>query len=249
MEYRIAFESDKAQLFSLWEEAFGDGRETVKRFFDTVIKTENTFVADNGDGVVSALYLIEADILTDKKKYKACYIYAAATQKRFRKMGIMSKLIEFAQALAVQRKADYLFLRPASEALYGYYAANGFRTAFYEKEQEITEDYDFIKLPFVQWDKDVCELDAYLSEGEAFFGENGYACFDICDNALRVSYYVSRNPKELFRELSDKYGIEKVFAFVPAYRDEKNAFKTGMIKRINENAVEIDSAYLGISME
>ena len=249
MEYRIANFDDKAQLVALWQEAFGDSEEAISRFFEKVIKPENAVVADDNGNIVSALYLIEAEVVSHSQSFKAYYIYAAATRTEYRQKGVMSALLEYTDEIAVQRKADYLFLRPANERLYSYYRKNGFETAFYEREQEVTADIVPDDCDYVRWGSDTVELDAFLSDSEAFFSEYGYASVDVLRDSITVNYYVSDNPKRLFEEILLKYGKTSCLAFVPAESGDRNAFKTGMIKRINEEAVSVQSAYLGITLE
>lgn len=177
MKIRTAVKNDKEALFRLWREAFGDGDEVIEHFFDTVIEYENTVVAEIDGEAVSALYLIPAEISHENKLYSAYYVYAAATLKSFRKRGIMAKLLEFADSLAEHRSIDYLFLHPAEEYLYAYYAKNGYETAFYEKED--TFDGDFVK-----WSEEVIELDRWLGEGES--DENGF------DNNSRKTGMIKR---------------------------------------------------------
>ena len=124
MNIRTANKNDKKQLYRLWNEVFGDSEDVINTFFESVIKAENTVLAEIDGYIISALYLIEAEIVSNKKAYKAYYVYAAATGKEYRKRGIMAKLLEYADSLADKRKVDYLFLHPASEKLYDYYLKN-----------------------------------------------------------------------------------------------------------------------------
>ncbi len=180
MNIRTAVKNDKEALFRLWREAFGDGDDVIELFFDTVIEYDNTVVAEISGEAVSALYLIPAEISHEDRLYSAYYVYAAATLKDFRKRGIMAKLLEYSDILANRRKIDYLFLHPAEEELYAYYAKNGYKTAFYEKPDKYDGD-------FVKWGKDVVELELRLSEGESDTnGQNGF------DNNSRKTGMIKR---------------------------------------------------------
>jgi len=194
MNIRTANENDKKQLYSLWNEAFGDSDEVIDMFYKSVIKADNTVLAEEDGRVISALYLIKAEITVNKKDYKAYYIYAAATDKKYRRRGVMGKLLEFCSALSEKRNVDYLFLHPETEKLYSYYAKNGFVTAFYENNGS----HDGV----VKWGKEVISLDRMLNEGETT--------------------------------------EEKT--------DDKPR-KTGMIKRTNANAPEVQNALMGITLE
>ena len=195
MNYRIADKGDKSALFSLWRSCFGDEDGVIERFFDTVIEFDNTAVAEDEDGgIVSALYLIPAVIRCGGEDFNAYYVYAAATDARFRRRGIMKNLLSFAGETAYGRGADYLFLRPGGEKLYGYYADNGFVTAFYEQKRAVAPDGVPELFDFVVWDEKVIKLDSELNGGMGFFGKNGYACLDG-EGSLSVEYFVSESPK------------------------------------------------------
>ncbi len=81
------------------------------------------FIQKDGK-IISQLFVIDAEL----NGGAVGYIYAAATDKAYRKQGLMQSLIEKAKSYY-----SALALRPASEELYSYYEKFGFKTAFYNK--------------------------------------------------------------------------------------------------------------------
>lgn len=249
MDYRIAVEKDKPELFALWQEAFGDGEEDIQLCFDTVFTRENTVVAVSDGRTVSALYLIEAEIVHEGIAYKAYYVYAAATLMGFRRQGIMSGLLDYACALAKERGFCYLFLHPASEELYGYYEKCGFETAFFKKPASLDE-YSFdSNFSYVRWGMEAVELEARQSPDTVFFGENGYASYYLEMGTAFVNCFYSEAPEKLFSELSRELTGLTVCGYFPSDRNEKLAVRTGMLRKTNGTAPDIRSAYLGITLE
>lgn len=86
---------------------------------------------------MSQLFLLPEKLSIGEKEYFAYYIYAAATAESYRKQGIMGSLLEFTSALAADRKADYLFLVPATENLFDYYEKFGFYKALYAEKPSL----------------------------------------------------------------------------------------------------------------
>lgn len=130
MHLRTATSEDKSALFALWESAFGDTRETVEAFFRLCAVSENTLVAQADGKVRAALYLLENQLQVHNDVYCAAYIYAAATERDYRKNGLMTALLAFAEEIASRRQFDFLFLTPADEGLFSYYGKRGFVNAF-----------------------------------------------------------------------------------------------------------------------
>lgn len=130
MRLRTATSEDKSALVALWEQAFGDTSDTVETFFQLCGTFRNTLVAQVDGKVRAALYLLENQLQVQETVYRAAYIYAAATETDYRKNGLMTALLAFADEIAVQRQFDFLFLTPAEDGLFSYYGKRGFQSAF-----------------------------------------------------------------------------------------------------------------------
>lgn len=130
MLLRTAKTEDKPVLYALWAQAFGDSQDTIDAFFRLCYAPENTLVAETDGQARAALYLLENQLQAGETAYRAAYIYAAATEKGYRKNGLMSALLQYAAETAAQRQIDFLFLTPAEDGLFRYYGKRGFQTAF-----------------------------------------------------------------------------------------------------------------------
>lgn len=247
MEFRLAKGTDKNNLYSLWENTFGDDKDTIDLYFDSIIKLENTVVCVENDTLVSMLYLLPASIKYENEELKLYCIYAAATNESFRKQGIMSKLIDYACEIAKQRNIDYVFLRPANEKLFSYYEKCNFKKAFYLKkveEKNIPNDYSY---SFIAWNEAVIGLNKKFSENKAFICEYGYADYYENNNELFVQCFVSGNIKELLKVLKKENSNKNIYVDLPV-EAEADAVAQGMIRKVSGKAFP-NCAYMGITLE
>jgi len=89
--------------------------------------------------VASMFFALECEIETNAERIPAIYIYAAATLDKFRKKGLMTKLLEnYKNSLP---ENTLLFLRPANTGLVKFYKNCGFK--------EICGINDNLNLPLV----------------------------------------------------------------------------------------------------
>lgn len=103
-------------VISLWQEAFGDSREDVL-FFLNNCKNKSCLCAERNGNLLSMLFLVDCEV--NGEIYK--YIYAACTGKDFRRIGCMSRLLEYCNS-----KYDNVLLIPADDKLADYYIKRGF---------------------------------------------------------------------------------------------------------------------------
>ncbi len=116
---------NRENAIKLWSECFGDSEEYIEFFLDNCpdyVCVE--FLIDNIP--VSMLFLLEGNINCQKCKY----LYAACTHKDYRRQGIMEKLIEYSKQYCIDNGYSSIFLVPATEELYNYYAKLGFISSF-----------------------------------------------------------------------------------------------------------------------
>lgn len=107
---------------ALWMEVFGDGREDVDRFLIDVHRDENLLTHSEQGSVVAMLNIVE--LPTDYGP--TAYLYAIATDEKWRGRGFASELIR--QAIDVSRERGYgaVMLIPSEESLVEYYKRFGF---------------------------------------------------------------------------------------------------------------------------
>lgn len=212
MEIRLSSPKYKEKMYSLWQSCFGDDGETIDMFFKNSFSYENAVICTDKAEVVSQLFLLPEKLSLGEKEYFAYYIYAAATAESYRKQGIMGSLLEFASALAADRKADYLFLVPATEKLFDYYEKFGFYKALYAEKTvfklaggepldiKSTEPSDIKKAALkrekllkgvnrVVWRENEIKLfsDFLGDDGKIVFGDDFYVSYSPAENGVFVT--------------------------------------------------------------
>lgn len=125
--FRIAEKSDISQIAALWQEAFGDSRESVEEFFRTFPNCLS-YVAQ-ADGEVLAMVHALPQILSPH--IQTAYLYAVATKKTHRGKGLCRKLMAFAEADLQSRGFAACVLTPGEPSLFGFYEKLGYETAFF----------------------------------------------------------------------------------------------------------------------
>lgn len=107
----------------IYREAFNDPDTSYENaLFENCYRYCKTLELDGE--VVSMLFALPCSIDFSHKKADAIYLYAAATDEKFRGNGYMSELIE-------KLKSDtdsIIFLRPATKELVGFYEKFGFKS-------------------------------------------------------------------------------------------------------------------------
>ena len=116
----IKFTEDKEQIISLWQSVFyEDSREDVLFFLDACKHAECLGFFEE-DKLVSMLFLVDCSYADLNGKY----VYAVCTNEKFRNKGYSSALIDEAK----KHMNDFLWLIPAHDSLFDFYAKFGFET-------------------------------------------------------------------------------------------------------------------------
>lgn len=151
----------KEQLKQLWKNVFGDEDEYLEAYFSQMYDEENTLVYWDGDKIAAALYIIPYDLCYSGRKEKCAYLYALATDSRYRRQGIMSELIH--KALEKCRREGYLccVLIPAEDSLCSYYEKFGFKKGRPVKA-DYSEELMTLELPYPMEVKE-CSVSDMLS--------------------------------------------------------------------------------------
>lgn len=276
MEIRLSSPKYKEKMYSLWQSCFGDDRETIDMFFKNSFSYENAVICTDKAEVVSQLFLLPEKLSLGEKEYFAYYIYAAATAESYRKQGIMGSLLEFTSALAANRKADYLFLVPATEKLFDYYEKFGFYKALYAEKTvfklaggepldiKSTEPSDIKKAALkrekllkgvnrVVWRENEIKLfsDFLGDDGKIVFGDDFYVSYSPAENGVFVTELLCEGTYENALDVLKKTGENTFFVSVPEEKaaELKNCKRTavGMIKNIKGEKIN-DSVYTGITL-
>ena len=142
-EIRFPLESDYENLKALWRTAFDDTEESLDCFFKNTVSPERVLSVFKDGKPVSALYMLESEIIKDNKTYSAYYIYAVCTHPDFRGKGLMKSLFEELFKVAKIRNIDYLFLVPEEEYLFKIYEKLGFKNGFsYSQKTLFKRDFN-----------------------------------------------------------------------------------------------------------
>lgn len=118
----IDFSKDREQIISLWQDVFGDSREDIEFFLDNC--KNKSCLGYFADGkLVSMAFLIDCFYAF----FKGQYIYAVCTDGLYRNNGFASLIINEAKKCM----KDFLWLIPAEDYLFDYYAKFGFEIKLY----------------------------------------------------------------------------------------------------------------------
>ncbi|MDE7432279.1 MAG: GNAT family N-acetyltransferase [Lachnospiraceae bacterium] len=123
---------DKGELKLLWKNVFADEDAYIERFFSQVYNHRQTLTYQENGHIVSMLHMIPYTLQIEGKCFPAMYLYALATEERFRGRKIMSGLICKAHRIAEERGYLCSFLIPEGESLFGFYQRFGYTVPFYD---------------------------------------------------------------------------------------------------------------------
>ena len=94
-DVRFPLERDYEKLKKLWRTAFDDCEDSLDFFFKNTVSPERVLAVFWGDTPVSALYMLESEIVFRGKTYRSYYIYAVCTHPDFLKLRRKGVLIIF----------------------------------------------------------------------------------------------------------------------------------------------------------
>ena len=118
----FAKKEDKEQIIKLWNEAFGDSEEYIKKALKVFLDYMILYKIDNE---VCAMLTALPVSLGEKR---GRYIYGVATFSKYQNKGIAGELLEYVKQYIDRGDEDFCVLVPAGESLFGYYKKHGFET-------------------------------------------------------------------------------------------------------------------------
>ena len=124
------------KLKRLWQKAFGDSAESVDAFFRSAYDPAHSAVICLENEPVSALYWL--DYVWRGKKL--AYIYAVATDEKFRGQGYGKQLMEQAHRQLREQGYAGAVLVPAEARLVKWYEKLGYQPCYRAKKREIPAD-------------------------------------------------------------------------------------------------------------
>lgn len=138
----------------LWERIFTeDSKEFLDYYYSVKTKENEIYVIEDGNVIVAMLHLNPYQMRIGQEIYDTHYIVAVATDERFRRRGLMARLMNHVLQEMTERNEPFTFLMPANEA---YYKPFGFQTVLQKEDVGIcgsdglTEQLVFCK---------ACEMD------------------------------------------------------------------------------------------
>lgn len=200
-----AKESHKEQITELWNNAFGDKKENVRKYLDTLLEY---FLVYEEDGMVNGMLSVLPVTLNDKK---GGYIYAVVTRPENRGQGICKKLMENVKS---DKSYDFLVLVPQNKSLFDFYEKMDFTAVAQLKKEGISsfdkaeysiriitaKDYEtkrneyYKNQNFIKWDEKMLE-----------FAESMY-CGKFCEIlkdeiAVGIAFLYEENKTVFIKEL------------------------------------------------
>ena len=264
-EIREITPADYESLKALWLSCFDDEEQVVDNFFNKTVVDENVVAAFDGNMAVGALYIVDSELAVGDRTYSAFYIYAVCTHPLYRKLGIMRACMECMEAIAVERKIDYVFLVPAEKALFSMYEKFGFKTGFtYEEEivcrkdtvidnvellsfryseykmfkKMLAKDFPVVFLGERGYNSFICPVGADIT---CLYDGKGYAVFEKEDGKVTV-HECAGATASLFRKIFEISGARSITIREPAKVD---GIPFGMYRAFGD-APELQNAFLGI---
>ena len=121
-----AGDADRAALRTLWKQAFGDDDETIDAFFDTLFPLCEAFAVREGGALCAMLFCLPQTLVRDGREERAAYIYAVATDERWRHRGACRGLLQYAEKKLKSRGVVLLMLAALTPELGAMYEKLGF---------------------------------------------------------------------------------------------------------------------------
>lgn len=248
-------------LISLWHNVFGDPIDYIRLFFKDAYYDSECFAKVIDGEAVSAFYLLRCAVKLGDKTYEGRYLYAAATLPEHRGKGHMSELIHEAIDYAETQKLDFIALVPASDSLYGYYGAFGFKEAMYKYRFLLKNEFVTLQIyREIRSNDEFYNIRSSVS-GVLYYGKRAsdyvFECLSFSDNIITAfgknSYYIEN--EELFvgdgeetvrNYLNSLPGESVIYSNIPLSGAEK--LRNGMLYCFNDE-LKNKEIYMNIALE
>ena len=132
-EFRYSSREDRPRLTRLWQEAFGDTVSYIDAFFETACAPDRSRAAVADGEIAGMLFWFDCELAGEKY----AYLYAVATDNRFRGKGIATALMEDVETVLKERGYAGVLLSPGSESLFRFYEKRGYETVGFRSEERI----------------------------------------------------------------------------------------------------------------
>lgn len=129
MRYQRLKDSLVPQLRALWSAGFGDSAQELDDFFRTAAPVCTIYAATEGETLAAAACVMPHTVCCDGAEKQAAYLYAVATDPRFRKQGVCRALLGHIEKELKKKYVSCVLLVPADAALCAMYQRLGYRGA------------------------------------------------------------------------------------------------------------------------
>ncbi len=153
---------EKQQTRTLYERIFQDTKAFTDFYYLEKCKNDNRIlVKEINKEIVAMVHMIPYTFQMCGQGIKSFYIFAVATDERYRRMGMMQQLLDKALEVARQEHAAFLYLLPVHPEVYkkaGYQTICNFtclRADEYDDYTQIQASYDY----YILRDEEYMRLD------------------------------------------------------------------------------------------
>ena len=120
MEIRYLENCEKNRIRELYDKIFNDPEPFTDYYFSNICKNDVLVLEEYGN-ILSMLQLVSKQVVLNGELTKVHYIYAVATDERYRFRGYMDKLINKAMADLEKSGEPFVYLTPVEPNLYKKY--------------------------------------------------------------------------------------------------------------------------------
>lgn len=241
MEIRYLINQEKLKIRPLYERIFDDSEEFVNYYFSGPIYDNDVLVLEIDGEIASMLQLVKKKIMYNERMHFVHYIYAVATDEKYRNKGYMGMLLRRAIEDLRQKGDLFTYLIPVDEKIYERY---GFKTVYskqkYKTIKLLEEEkiYNPGKLEIEIMKKLSSNIlpakyDTYIVHDDEYFEriikemqiENGYLVFHMQGEEI-VGYSITGADNEI---------VETVFDIKPMKIALKRTVPWVMIKELTSD--------------
>ncbi len=140
---RLDDQSRTDEIYTLWQQCFQDPAEYAEFYFENVYGENQVLLNETDDKIRGMIHLNPYEMLASDQEMSSSYIVGVATDKDYRRQGVMRGLLTESFRRMRERGETFTYLMPADSA---YYLPFDFRFGMNRVEQEVVV-LDFQEIP------------------------------------------------------------------------------------------------------
>lgn len=192
MRLRRADDGLLPSVRTLWKEAFGDTDQDISLFFQHHAAAQTLVCVERGEVCAMLSWFWMRLVLPDKTTRRAAYLYAVATRRAYRGRGLAGTLLREAERCLQAEGAACVFLSPASESLFDFYARFGYQRALSRAESVCAAEDCGLQLCAASPEDYAAARDPLLRGGYVAYGESLSYQQALCRETGGGLYLLSR---------------------------------------------------------